>query len=128
MKLTNILPEPYEYLLHVNEFDFQTQEKILYLIFRRDDRNLILLDTVEKFKDVDMMPDYIQKDWLHYNSRDISISDIQKVRKVINYSLGLDDDPTGGRNTDEDTYELLNSYLKILKTIERDLKIKNLFS
>lgn len=128
MKLTNILPEPYEYLLHIDEFDFQTQERLLYLIFKNKDRYLILLDTLDKFKDVDMMPDYIQRDWLHYNSKDINISDIQRVRKIINYSLGRDDDPTGGRNPDEETYEILTSYLKTLKVIERDLKLKNLFN
>jgi hypothetical protein len=112
-----------EYMTHLEYYDDQTLVKIVYLIIKNDDKYLLLTDSLDKFNDVDKMPDYIQKDWLKYNSKEITEIDLNRLKDKLKRwtSRGLMD-PTS--QVYEDHMEKLN----IIKNIQREVKIKNLLS
>lgn len=124
-EFSKVLPFPYEYLLHIEEFDFTSQSRVINLIFKFEENYLILTDFFDKVMDVDMMPDYIKKDWLRNNSRDITLLDVKRIKGIINHILCLDDD---AREPDERVYKVFRKHLDNIKIIERDLKIKGLLS
>jgi hypothetical protein len=124
-KLSKVLPYPYEYLFHIDEFDFNLNKRVINLVFKINDIYLILIEDFDKVRDVDMMPDYIQKDWLHFTSRNITLIDVEKLKGIIRHILCLDDE---SREPEEKVYKVFTQYLNIVKIIERDLKIKNLLS
>jgi hypothetical protein len=69
------------------------------------------------------MPDYIQKDWLKYNSKEITeIELIYLTEKLKRWTSRTLMDPSS--QIYEDHMEKLN----IIKNIQRDVKIKNLLS
>jgi hypothetical protein len=124
-KLSKVLPYPYKYLFHIDEFDFNLNKRVINLVFKINDIYLILIEDFDKVRDVDMMPDYIQKDWLHFTSRNITLIDVEKLKGIIRHILCLDDE---SREPEEKVYKVFTQYLNIVKIIERDLKIKNLLS
>ena len=94
-----------EYVTHLEYYDDQTLVKIVHLIIKNDDRYMILTDSLDKFNDIEKMPDYIQKD--------------EKLKRWTSRILM---DPTS--QIYEDHMEKLN----IIKNIQRDVKIKKLLS
>ena len=112
-----------EYVTHLEYYDDQSLVKIVHLIIKNDDRYMILTDSLDKFNDIEKMPDYIQKDWLKYNSKEITeIELIYLTEKLKRWTSRILMDPTS--QIYEDHMEKLN----IIKNIQRDVKIKNLLS
>ena len=112
-----------EYVTHLEYYDDQSLVKIVHLIIKNDDKYLLLTDSLDKFNDVDKMPDYIQKDWLKYNSKEITEIDLNRLKDKLKRWTSRDlMDPTS--QVYEDHMEKLN----IIKNIQREVKIKNLLS
>lgn len=109
-----------EYVTHLEYYNEQTLVKIIDLILINDDKYLLLTDSLDKFNDIEKMPDYIQKDWLKYNSNKITEIDINRlIDKLKRW--------TSVRVYDQ-IYEEHMEKLNILKIIQRDIRIKNLLS
>jgi len=111
-----------KYVTHLDYYDTKIV-KIVELIIINDDKYLLITDYLDKFDDVKKMPDYIKKDWIKYNSNQITEIEINRLIEVIKKWISPSFiDPTSK------IYEEHIKKLNILKIIQRDIKIKNLLS
>jgi len=109
-----------EYVTHLEYHNSQTLQKIISLIIKDDNRYLLLTDSLDKFNDIEKMPDYIQKDWLKYNSNEITEIELDKLKEKLKRWTSV--------RVSDQIYEEHMEQLNILKSIQRDIRIKNLLS
>jgi hypothetical protein len=112
-----------EYVTHLEYYHEQTLVKTVDLILINDEEYLLVTDSLDKFNDIEKMSDYIQKDWLKYNSNQITEIEINRLAEKIKRWTSRDlMDPSSK------IYEDLMEKLYIIKNIQREIKIKNLLS
>jgi hypothetical protein len=111
-----------EYMTHLECYDDQTLVKMVYLIIKNDEEYLLVTDSLDKFNDVEKMPDYIQKDWLKYNSNQITEIELNRLTEKLKRLTSIWMDPKS------DTYKDHMEKLNTIKKIQREIKIKNLLS
>ncbi len=116
------------FIMSIDWYENQTLKRLSHIIFKDSDNILILIDDSEKIVDVSKMPNYIQDDYVKYNSRDINYSDIDKLIKKLEWWCGFGNDETSGQMPSLDQYEEYMEKIQILKNIKRDIKIKKLLS
>ncbi len=114
--------------MSIDWYENQTLKRLSHIIFKDSDNILILIDDSEKIVDVSKMPNYIQDDYVKYNSRDINYSDIDKLIKKLEWWCGFGNDETSGQMPSLDQYDEYMEKIQILKNIKRDIKIKKLLS
>jgi hypothetical protein len=110
----------------------QSLKRLSHIISKSEDRILFLVDDSEKVDDVSKMPDYIQKDYVTYNSRDITEDNINMLIRKLEWWCGFGDDETSllqyGKMPSSEKYEEYMGKIQVLKNIKRDIKIKKLLS
>jgi hypothetical protein len=116
------------FIMALEWYDEQSLKRINHIISKSEDRILYLVDDSEKIDDVSKMPDYIQKDYITYNSRDITEENVNILIKKLEWWCGFGNDETSGQMPSNEKYEEYMSKIQILKNIKRDIKIKKLLS
>jgi hypothetical protein len=108
---------PYgEYHLHLNYTDLDSLDDTIILFIIVDDEFLYLRDSRAKFQDVEKMPEYIQSDWIKYNSKPVT-------EDIVNSMIALCE---SRKYKSEKIFELQTENIKLLKVIQRDLNLKKL--
>ncbi len=116
-------------LSEITFYDHHTLTSFTSIIFEIDNEYYFICEESEKLEDVSQMPDYIKKDWIKYNKKDISVSEINKhigdLGKTIDTLNDFHNFAHKAKNLDSkilETEDLINN----LKSIRRDLIIKGL--
>jgi hypothetical protein len=105
-------------IFEIEYLEFGTIETKKVLVFESSEIYLIINDLKDKIEDIIKMPDYIQNDWIKYNSKDLKLSDIDMCTNIcierINRNI---------KYIDKDEYfEKINT----LKNLKRHLVLQNL--
>lgn len=109
---------PWNIVSYSDHYELNPFEKVSTIIMEDSSGDYFFIkDEYEKIIDVSKMPDYIRKDWINYNKKDLSISIVNNQIKRFESDLN---DPVNIGNR----YEFIENTLKLLKSIRRDLIIK----
>lgn len=117
-----------DFIISIDYYDNQSLKRFNHIVYKKDDDVVILIDDSEKINDVSKMPNYIQEDYLKYNSREIEEGDINILIRKLEWWCGMGNDDTGGQMPSAEKYEEYMGKIQILKNIKRDIKIKKLLS
>jgi hypothetical protein len=113
--------DPYPIISRISHYDYHTLENYTSVIFDCDGHIFFIIDEVQKLEDVSQMPDYIKSDWIKYNKKSISISEINKHIHFYNTEIEKNTWGIDGENE-------MGEYLENLISIRRDLIIKGIIS
>ena len=116
------------FIMSIEWYDKQSLKRLSHIITKSEDRILFLVDDSEKVDDVSKMPDYIQKDYVTYNSSDITEENLNMLIRKLEWWCGFGNDETSGQMPSSEKYEEYMDKIQVLKNIKRDIKIKKLLS
>lgn len=111
--------DPYPIISRISHYDFHTLINFTSVIFEVDGNIFFINDDVQKLEDVSQMPDYIKQDWIKYNKKSISISEINKHIEFYNRQLQSE-------SWTIDVEIEIENYLKSMIEIRRDLIINGI--
>lgn len=104
---------------HTHYYEVNPFSKISTIIIENNSGDYFCIkDEYDKIIDVTKMPNYIIKDWVNYNKKDLDIATLNKQIKWFESHL---DDPV---NLIES--EKTEETIKTLKSLRRDLIIKDI--
>lgn len=111
----------WDILSHTHYYNRNPFSKISTIIIENDSGDYFFIeDEYDKIIDVTKMPDYIRKDWVNYNKKDLTISLLNKqIGWFENY---LED----SANVMLKELDKIKETIKILKSLRRDLIIKGI--
>jgi len=104
----------------VEYYHVHSLSMILSIIYKKDDKFLIVVDNSDKIEDVSKMPSYIQDDYLKATSRPLIEEDIDNLIRVV--------DGQFRKNTITEQNDYFSEKLQKLKNLKREFRIKNLLS
>jgi hypothetical protein len=107
--------------MSIEWYDKQSLKRLSHIISKSEDRILFLVDDSEKVDDVSKMPDYIQKDYVTYNSRDITEENINMLIRKLEWWCGFGNDETSNKMPSSEKYEEYMDKIQVLKNIKRDI-------
>ena len=116
------------FIMSVEWYDNRDIKRINHIVYKNGDNTLILKDDADKIDDVSKMPNYIQEDYLKYNSKDIEETDINTLIRKLEWWCGFGNDETNKVPPSSDKCDEYMEKIQILKNIKRDIKIKKLLS
>lgn len=114
---------PWKIISHTDFYELNPFEKVSTIIIENNGKYFFLEDEYEKIFDISKMPDYIKKDWVNYNKKDLNLSILNKEIKK------LEDDLDKAIYEKSEGFEeklLFKETIKLLKSLRRDMIINGL--
>lgn len=104
---------------HTHNYSRNPFSKISTIIIENNSGDYFFIqDEYDKIIDVTKMPDYIRKDWINYNKKDLTISLLNKQIRFCESYLEFSDNMSS-KETGE-----IEETIKLLKYLRRNLIIK----
>lgn len=111
---------PWKIISHTDFYELNPFEKVSTIIIENNGKYFFLEDEYEKIFDISKMPDYIKKDWINYNKKDLNLSILNKEIKKLEDDLD--------KVTIYEKSEVFDEKetIKLLKSLRRDMIINGL--
>jgi len=100
---------PWNHITTTSEINNYSLDNYLTILIEKDGEYFFIVEEEQKIFDISQMPLYIKEDWLKYNKKSLSLSLLnQQIKKLTNQ------------------YDQFEEELSLLKSLRRDLIIKNI--
>ena len=100
---------PWNHITTTSKINNYSLDNYFTILIEKDGDYFFIVEEEQKLFDVSQMPIYIKEDWIKYNKKSLSLSLLnEQINKLTN------------------TFDQFEKELSLLKSLKRDLIIKNI--
>lgn len=109
-------------IITLTTYHIGSLSKITTIIYQKEDNYFFLTDVSDKLDNIERMPDYIKKDYVRYNSKELELSQIDRFIKDVEEKVNKRKSQSYYIAVEDENSDNLNR----LKELKREFIIKKL--